>query len=59
MSRGFTPRHAQTARDLSFAVQFNDECCIGSAVEQRNQGTPLAIRPKIIARYEEAAAALG
>ena len=34
-------------------------CCIGSAVERRNQGTPLAIRPKIIARYEEAAAALG
>ena len=29
------------------------------AVERRNQGTPLAIRPKIIARYEEAAAALG
>ena len=28
-------------------------------VERRNQGTPLAIRPKIIARYEEAAAALG
>ena len=34
-------------------------CCIGSAVELRDQGTPLAIRPKIIARYEEAAAALG
>ena len=34
-------------------------CCIGSAVERRNQGTPLAIRLKIIARYEEAAAALG
>ena len=25
MSRGYTPRHAQTAGDLSFAVQFNDE----------------------------------
>ena len=24
MSRGYTPRHAQTAGDLSFAVQFND-----------------------------------
>ena len=23
MSRGYTPRHAQTAGDLSFAVQFN------------------------------------
>ena len=32
---------------------------IGSAVERRNQGMPLAIRPKIMARYEEAAAALG
>ena len=34
-------------------------CCIGSAVERRSQSTPLAIRPKIMARYEEAAAALG
>ena len=34
-------------------------CCIGSAVERKNQGTPLAIRPKIMARYEEAAAAFG
>ena len=25
MSRGYTPRHAQTAGDWSFAVQFNDE----------------------------------
>ena len=25
MSRGYTPRQAQTAGDLSFAVQFNDE----------------------------------
>ena len=25
MSRGYTPRHAQTAGDLSFAVQFNAE----------------------------------
>ena len=25
MSRGSTPRHAQTAGDLSFAAQFNDE----------------------------------
>ena len=25
MSRGYTPRHAQTAGDLSFVVQFNDE----------------------------------
>ena len=25
MSREYTPRHAQTAGDLSFAVQFNDE----------------------------------
>ena len=23
--KGYTTRHAQTARDLSFAVQFNDE----------------------------------
>ena len=29
MSRGYTPRHAQTARDLSFAVQFNDETLMG------------------------------
>ena len=27
MSRGYTPRHAQTAGDLSFAVQFNDDLC--------------------------------
>ena len=25
MSRGYTPRHVQTAGDLSFAVQFNDD----------------------------------
>ena len=25
MSGGISPRHAQTAGDLSFAVQFNDE----------------------------------
>ena len=25
MSRGYTPRHAQAAGDLSFAVQFNAE----------------------------------
>ena len=25
MSRGSTPRHAQTAEDLGFAVQFNAE----------------------------------
>ena len=25
MSRGFTPRHAQTAADLGFAVQLNAE----------------------------------
>ena len=25
MSRGYTPRHAQTAGDLSCTVQFNDE----------------------------------
>ena len=25
MSREFTPRHAQTAGDLGFAVQFNAE----------------------------------
>ena len=25
MSRGFTPRHAQTAGDLDFAMQFNAE----------------------------------
>ena len=25
MSRGYTPRHAQTAEDLGFAVQFNAE----------------------------------
>ena len=33
--------------------------CIGFAVERRNQGTPLVIRPKIMVRYEEAAASLG
>ena len=27
MSRGSTPRHAQTAGDLGFAVQFNAEIC--------------------------------
>ena len=31
-------------------------CCIGSTVVWRNQGTPLAIPPKIMARYEEAEA---
>ena len=35
------------------------ESCIGTAVERRNQGKPLVIRPKIMARYEEAAASLG
>ena len=25
MSRGFTPRHAQTAGDLGFAMEFNAE----------------------------------
>ena len=30
----------------------------GTAVKQRNQGTPLAIRLTIIARYEEAVACL-
>ena len=29
MSRGYTPRHAQTAGDLSFAVQFNAETLVG------------------------------
>ena len=33
-------------------------CCIGPAFEQRNKGTPLAIRPKIMARYEDAAVSL-
>ena len=32
--------------------------CIGSAVKQRNKGTPLGIRPKIMARYEDAAVSL-
>ena len=33
MSRGYTPRHAQTAGDLSFTVQFNAEtlCHFGSS----------------------------
>ena len=35
------------------------ESCISTAVERGNQGTPLAIRPKIMARYEEAAASFG
>ena len=35
------------------------DSCISTAVEQRNQGTPLAIRPKIMARYKEAAATFG
>ena len=34
------------------------ESCISTAVERRNQGTPLAIRPKIMAKYVEAAASL-
>ena len=33
-------------------------CCIGSTVKRNSQGMPLAINPKIMARYEEAAAAL-
>ena len=32
---------------------------ISTAVELRDQGMPLAIRPNIMARYEEAAASLG
>ena len=35
------------------------ESCISTAVERRNQGTPLAIRPKIMTRYKGAAASLG
>ena len=35
------------------------ESCISTAVRRRNQGTPLAIRPKIMASYEEATASLG
>ena len=35
MSRGSTLRHAQTAGDLSFAVQFNDKI-IGSDSPQSN-----------------------
>ena len=30
MSRGYTPRHAQTAGDLGFAVQFNAETPLSS-----------------------------
>ena len=115
MSRGSTPRHAQMAGDLGFAVMLKlrgilrSSAILGSDSPQsnnrmenslwvtpviprerpnvkhaiagylrlprptpapvlmrvlhwlhwRNQGMPLAIRPKIIARYEEAAAALG
>ena len=33
--------------------------CIGTAVERRNKGTPLAIRPKDMARHVEAAAYYG
>ena len=33
--------------------------CISTAVERKNQDMPLAICPKIMARYEEAAASLG
>ena len=33
--------------------------CIGTAAERRNQGTPQAIRPNIIARHVQAAAPLG
>ena len=45
MSRGYTPRHAQTAGDLSFAVQFNDETLwhfphdpVRQSHERRNDG---------------------
>ena len=34
------------------------QSCIGTAVERRNQDTPLAIRPTIMARHLEAAASL-
>ena len=37
-------------------VTLYDRSCIGTAVKRRNQGTPLAIRPKIIARLVEAEA---
>ena len=111
MSKGSTPRHAQTAGDLGFAVQFNgisrSSAILGSDNPQRNNGKgnsihspcerpnvikhviagyfrlprptpapalmrvlhwlrclveepglPLAIHPKIMARYGDAAAAL-
>ena len=32
MSRGYTPRHAQTAGDLSFAVLFYDETSRSSTI---------------------------
>ena len=32
MTRGYTPRHAQTTGDLSFAVQFNDGISRSSAI---------------------------
>ena len=75
MSMGSTPKHAQTAGDLGFAVQFNAKTlwhfaqlryprdtpahALMRVLHRRNQGTPLEIRPKIVARFEEAAAALG
>ena len=49
MSGGCTPTHGRTAGDLGFAVQLNAET-------RRNQGTPLAISLKFMARYGEAAA---
>ena len=37
-------------------VTLYDRSCIGTAVKLRKQGTPLAIRPKIMARLVEAEA---
>ena len=57
MSRGYTPRHAQTAGDLGFAVQFNDEtpwhfcssAILGSDSPQSNnrKDNPLWVTPFI------------
>ena len=46
MSRRYTPRHAQTAGDLSFAVQFNDEtpAILGSDSPQSNNRKDHSLR---------------
>ena len=55
MSRGSTPRHAQTAGDLGFAVQFNAEtpwhlaqlAILGSDSPQSNNRKGNSIHPPL------------